>query len=281
MPVVTSAKRKPSAKLPVVWIVAAVAVAAAVLVAVRSRGVKGEGAVEAPAGDAPEVRAASAASAAAAAPETGAGATIGTSRTGKTGGTIGAADVAAVPKASPAADSAKEAWRVADSNRLAKSEAILAAAAPKKHFDNDVENVIEEVSRPGAQFLMVPQVDLPEDEVLGYLRKPVDIFEDDDAETVAAKERTAEFKARALKFVEGGGTINQFVRDCAAAEAEGRATVEEIRREKTRILLSQGMEAAQAYLDEMNPQLKAAGLPEVKIGRADLKQLKDKAAAEK
>ena len=280
MPVVTSAKRKPSAKFPVVWIAAAIAVAAAVLVAVRSRGAK-----ESPEGAAPSA-AESAVLRQVPAPESPARPAEGaaSAKAGHPAGTVrdaGAASATGEKRAPTAEELRREAWRVADSNRLAKSEAILAAAAPKKHFDNDVENVIEEVSRPGAQFLMVPQVDLPEDEVLGYLRKPVDIFEDDDAETVAAKERTAEFKARALKFVEGGGTINQFVRDCAAAEAEGRATVEEIRREKTRILLSQGMEAAQAYLDEMNPQLKAAGLPEVKIGRADLKQLKDKAAAEK
>ena len=178
------------------------------------------------------------------------------------------------PSSVSAAEAAREAWRIADSNRLAKSEAILAAAAPKKHFDNDVENTLDIVSKPGAQFLMIPQVDLSREEVLTYLKKPVEIYEDDDGETVAAKERTAEVKAAALKFIEDGGTINQFIRDCVAAETEASETVREIQREKSRIVREQGLEAAQAYLDEVNPQLREAGLPEVKIGRADIKSAK-------
>lgn len=170
---------------------------------------------------------------------------------------------------------AEERWRVADSNRLAKSEAIMLAAAPKKHFDNDVENTIESISKPGARFLMTPRVDMNPDEILALLRKPVEIFEDDDAETVAAKERTAEFKREALEFIEGGGTINQFIRDVVAAQTEAQETVEDIRREKARILKTQGLEAAQAYLDEVNPRLREAGLPEVKIGRLDYKTLRE------
>lgn len=169
----------------------------------------------------------------------------------------------------------EELWAIADSNRLAKSEAIMLANAPKKHFDNEVENTIEVISKPGAQFLQIPHVDMSQEEVLEFLNKPVEIYDDDDEETVAAKERTATFKQQALEFIKAGGTINQFIRDVVAEQTEARETVEEVRREKTRIVKEQGLEAAQAYLDEINPQLKEAGLPEVKLGRVDFKIVKD------
>ena len=172
------------------------------------------------------------------------------------------------------------AWEIAESNRLAKSEAIMRAMQPKQHFDNEVENVLERVSKQGALFMQVPQIDMPQEQVLEFLRRPVEIYDDDDAEAVAAKERVAEFKTAALKFIEEGGTINQFVRDCAATNKENHDTLEEVKREKRRIFLEQGEEAAQAYLDGVNPQLKEAGLPEVKIGRGDYNALRNKAAAE-
>ena len=174
----------------------------------------------------------------------------------------------------------RAAWEAAESNRLAKSEAIMRAMQPKTHFDNEVENVLERVSKPGALFMQVPQIDMPQEQVLEFLRRPVEIYDDDDPEAVAAKERVAEFKTAALKFMEEGGTINQFVRDCAAANKENRDTIAEIKREKRRILLEQGEEAAQAYLDEVNPQLKEAGLPEVIIGKTDRRALQEKLAAE-
>ena len=156
----------------------------------------------------------------------------------------------------------------------------MRAMQPKTHFDNEVENVLERVSKQGALFMQVPQIDMPQEQVMEFLRRPVEIYDDDDPEAVAAKERVAEFKTAALKFIEEGGTINQFVRDCAAANKEARDTLEEIKREKRRIMLEQGEEAAQAYLDEVNPQLKEAGLPEVKIGKTDRRALQEKLAAE-
>lgn len=174
----------------------------------------------------------------------------------------------------------KQKWEIAESNRLAKSEAILRAMIPKTHFDNEVENTLERVSKSGALFMQVPQVDMPHEKVLEYLRRPVDIYDDDDDETVAAKERVAEFKTAALKFIEEGGTINQFIRDCAAANKENHETIEEIKREKRRIMLAEGEEAAQAYLDGVNPQLKEAGLPEITINKVDRRALKRKLEAE-
>ena len=168
----------------------------------------------------------------------------------------------------------KEAWRIADSNRLAKSEAILAAQAPRKYFDNEVENTLEVVSKPGAQFLILPQIKMSPKEALDYLKQPVEFSEDDDDEAIAAKKRTAAFKEEALAYVEKGGTLNQFIREKAAEAADEREAVDEIRREKDRILVEEGPEAAKAYLDSINPELKKLKLPEIRMGRADISKLR-------
>lgn len=184
---------------------------------------------------------------------------------------------AAVPKAaaepSALSDSRpltkEEQWAVMDANRLAKSEEILLKRGPKTHFDNEFENTLELVSIPGATFFAPPVIDLDEAEVLEYLRKPVVILPGDSDADIEAKERMAEFKQRALEFVESGGTISQFVRDTLAENQERKNMMEEINLEKQRILLNEGEEAAQAYVEEMNEHLRAQGLPEIKIGRGD------------
>ena len=168
----------------------------------------------------------------------------------------------------------KEAWRIADSNRLAKSEAILAAQAPRKFFDNEVDNTLEIVSKPGAQFLILPQVNLSQQEVLDYLKTPITISDDDDDEAVAAKKRTVAFKEQALDYIAKGGTINQFIREQAAAAADEREALDEIRREKDRLLVNEGPEAAKAYLDKINAQLRELNIPEIRMGRADVSKLR-------
>lgn len=168
----------------------------------------------------------------------------------------------------------KEAWRIADSNRLAKSEAILAAQAPRKFFDNEVDNTLEVVSKPGAQFLILPQVNLSQQEVLDYLKTPITISDDDDDETVAAKKRTANFKEQALDYIAKGGTINQFIREQAAAAADEREALDEIRREKDRLLINEGPAAAKAYLDKVNSELRELNIPEIRMGRADVSKLR-------
>lgn len=163
----------------------------------------------------------------------------------------------------------EEAWAIKDANRLAKSEEILLRRGPKTHFDNEFENTLELVSLPNATFFAPPVIDLDEAEILEYLRKPVVISPEDSEADVAAKERTAEFKQKALEFIEAGGTVNQFVRDTLAANAERKNMMDEINQEKRRILLNEGEEAAQAYVEEMNAHLREEGLPEIKIGRGD------------
>ena len=147
-----------------------------------------------------------------------------------------------------------------------KGPVAVSPVVPKpKVFDNPVENELEELSRAGGLGLRTPRVDMSHEETVEYLRKPVEIYEDDDPATVAAKERTAAMKTEALAYVENGGTLNQFMRDYQAQAMENEGTLDEVRSEMKRILEAEGREAAQAYLDEVNPQLKDAGLPEVRL----------------
>ena len=148
----------------------------------------------------------------------------------------------------------------------ARPATVESPVKPKpKVFDNPVENELEELSRANGLGLRTPQVNMTHEETMEYLRKPVEIYDDDDPATVAAKERTAAMKTAALAYIEKGGTLNQFMRDYQAQAREDEATLKEVRNEMKRLLNDKGKEAAQAYLDEVNPQLKEAGLPEVRL----------------
>lgn len=154
------------------------------------------------------------------------------------------------------------------------AETAEKAAESVAIFDNPVETQLENVSRKGFESLVTLRVNLPQEEILAILNRPVDIYDDDDEETVLAKERTAEMKREALEYIAAGGTFNQFLRDCQFEAKEARETVMDVREEMKRILYSQGEEAAQEYLDKQNPILRELGLPEVHIGKGLLRKRK-------
>ena len=146
--------------------------------------------------------------------------------------------------------------------------------------DNDVEENLMDISRIYFDCIAPPRVNLTHEQTLEILRRPIQIEEDDDEQTVAAKERTAEMKTAALKYIEDGGTLNQFFRDYAAQAREAAATVRDVREEMLRIFHDKGQEAAQAYLDEVNPQLKDIGLQEIHIGKGMVKMMERRWAQE-
>ena len=135
----------------------------------------------------------------------------------------------------------------------------------KRYFDNPVENRLEKLSIPGRGVAMLPPNRLSREEVLEILRRPVEIYDDDDEETVAAKERTAEMKRAALEFIEAGGTYDEFVAETARAANEEAALLKETRVEMMRLLKEEGYEAAEAYLEEANASLREAGMKEMRI----------------
>ena len=179
------------------------------------------------------------------------------------------------PAASPFARQAANTGAPASPNGEPKRDAAPepAPSAPvvtpreREFFDNDVENTIASVSEPGAEFFgFPPSVDLEEDEIMAFLRRPVEIEEDDDPAAVAAKERTAEFKAAAIKAIEEDGlTFNQFVRDLVSLRNEQAAMREEAYQAMVKILRRDGEAAARDYLNSINPELEAQGLRAIVI----------------
>ena len=143
------------------------------------------------------------------------------------------------------------------------------SATPRERefFDNEIENTIASVSEPGAEFFgFPPGTEWEEDEILEVLRRPVVIEEDDDDAAIAAKERTAEFKAKALKAIEEDGlTFNQFIRDIVALRNEQAAMREDAYQQMVKILRRDGEPAARDYLNSINPELKAQGMKEIAI----------------
>ena len=137
----------------------------------------------------------------------------------------------------------------------------------REFFDNEIENTIASVSEPGAEFFgFPPGTEWEEDEILEVLRRPVVIEEDDDDAAIAAKERTAEFKAKALKAIEEDGlTFNQFIRDIVALRNEQAAMREDAYQQMVKILRRDGEPAARDYLNSINPELKAQGMKEIAI----------------
>ncbi len=134
-----------------------------------------------------------------------------------------------------------------------------------RHFDNGVENMLERLTRQGARITTIPSLNLSQEEIVEFLRKPVDIYDDDDDETVAAKERTAEFKQEALKFIEAGGTFNQYLRDLAAQANELAGMRQDVHDEALRLADTEGQEACEAYLEKANPELEARGIKPVRF----------------
>ncbi len=153
---------------------------------------------------------------------------------------------------------------------------VVKPQVPPKVFDNEVEDWLEAISKEGFSSIQTPRVNMSDEEVMEILKQDIVIYDDDSEEVVAAKERTAQIKQEAIKYIEDGGTFNQFLRAYADTVREEQETVNDVREEMKRILFSEGEEAAQTYLDGANPKLAELGLKPVTIGRGLLFMLERK-----
>ncbi len=151
-----------------------------------------------------------------------------------------------------------------------KKRLVVRPLQTPKVFDNDVENWLEAMSKEGFASLQTPRVNMSDEEIMAILKTDIVIYEDDDEETVAAKERTAQIKQEAIKYIEEGGSFNQFLRAYADVVREEQETRKDVEDEMHRILVDEGEEAAQAYLAEANPKLAEMGIKEVVINEFTL-----------
>ena len=166
----------------------------------------------------------------------------------------------------------------ATSNKSATAHRVM--PQHKKYFDNPVENQLERLAIPGRNIRATPPPSkLTQDEVLEFLRRPIQIEEDDDEETVAAKERTAALKTEALKFIENGGTYDEFVREMIKVSNEEADMIRDARTEMMRLYKEEGAIAAIEYLKVANAALKENGLKEIPISSGLRKRAEEEQAA--
>ena len=151
------------------------------------------------------------------------------------------------------------------SQKSERPKPIKAAIVIEKVFDNDVENQLEALSTPAKRFKYAPRTRLTDEQIMEYLRRPVEIYEDDSEATVAAKERTAAMKTEALKYIESGGSYHDFIKEMVAVSNNEADMISEVRMEKIRLLKEEGVEAAASYLEEANARLVEAGLRPIPI----------------
>lgn len=151
------------------------------------------------------------------------------------------------------------------SQKTERPKPIKAAIVLEKIFDNDVENQLEALSTPAKRFKYAPTTRLTDEQIMEYLRRPVEIYEDDNEATVAAKERTAAMKTEALKYIEAGGSYRDFIKEMVAVSNNEAEMISEVRREKIRLLKEEGVEAASLYLEDANARLVEAGLRPIPI----------------
>lgn len=156
-------------------------------------------------------------------------------------------------------------------------EPVVPGNRERQFFDNDIENTIASVSEPGAEFFGFPPIDndMEDSEIIAILKRPVEITEDDDEAAIAAKERTAEFKAKALEAMENGLTFAQFVRDLVALRNEQAAMREDAYQETIKILRKEGEPAAREYMKSVNDELKAQGLKEIVLSPIVLEGIRE------
>ena len=181
-------------------------------------------------------------------------------------GDVNAISTVAEVDAAKVQEVAEEDIAEAFTNSTPQKKAIKGVAAPLvKHFDNPVENMLHSLTVRGKHFKSIPRNNMTDEQILEYLRKPVEIYEDDDEKTIEAKEATAEMKTQALAFIENGGTYDDFVRQMVQASNEEHDLLDEVRTTKLKILKEQGLEACAEYLEEANKVLAEAGLKQFKL----------------
>jgi hypothetical protein len=150
----------------------------------------------------------------------------------------------------------------------------------RKYFDNPIENQLERLAIPGRNIRATPPLSkLTQEEILQYLRRPIQIDEDDDEEAVAAKERTAALKTEALKYIENGGTYDEFVREMVKVSNEEADMIRDARNEMLRLYKEEGAIAAIEYLKEANATLRENGLKEIPISTGLQKRAEEERAA--
>ncbi len=99
------------------------------------------------------------------------------------------------------------------------------------------------------------------------LTNDIVVYEDDTPETVAFKERVADFKNQLAKIVQDGGSITNAMKEYENWVNENKALRDAVIREYRRLMKEASQEEADAYLAEANKELEAEGIETVNPGK--------------
>ena len=99
------------------------------------------------------------------------------------------------------------------------------------------------------------------------LTNDIVVYEDDPPETVAFKERVADFKNQLAKIVQDGGSITNAMKEYESWVNENKALRDAVIREYRRLRKEASQEEADAYLAEANKELEAEGIETVNRGK--------------
>ena len=99
------------------------------------------------------------------------------------------------------------------------------------------------------------------------LTNDIVVYEDDTPETVAFKERVADFKNQFAKIVQDGGSITNAMKEYESWVNENKAIRDAVILEYRRLKAEASQEEADAYLAEANRELEAEGIETVNPGR--------------
>ena len=103
-------------------------------------------------------------------------------------------------------------------------------------------------------------------DLMTALTNDIVIFEDDSPETVAFKEKVAEFKSQLAEIAGEGGSIEDTLREYENWINENKAVRDSVIGEYRRLKAEASQEEADAYLAEANKELEAEGIETVKLG---------------
>ena len=99
------------------------------------------------------------------------------------------------------------------------------------------------------------------------LTNDIVVYEDDTPETVAFKERVADFKNQLAKIVQIGGSITNAMKEYENWVNENKALRDAVIHEYMRLKAEASQEEADAYLAEANKELEAEGIETVNLGK--------------
>lgn len=149
-------------------------------------------------------------------------------------------------------------------------ESLANRETEKPHYGKEVEQILAMLASAtdsaGAPPLpYMGNIDLNKS-LLVAITNDIIIYDTDDEQTVAAKERIADMKNQLKEVVDAGGSVEEAIREYHDWINENRRIRAEVISEYRRLVREASQEEANAYIVEANKELEAEGIETVNMG---------------